>query len=212
MAQQRLLAFSSGDVAKTFDDFTNALIAVIQQHDEWEQTVKAEATRAYHLRTQMIAVSLVLSALLAVVLILLLNRAITQPIQRLTEVARAVVKYQDFGLQAPVMSQDEIGVLTQAFNQLVQWMAQHTHALNATQQASQQQLAELQQTHAQLSQAMQDLQQAQLQLVQAEKMSSLGQLVAGIAHEINNPVNFIYGNLTHVREYSQDLLQPHSTL
>ncbi|MGB0561710.1 MAG: sensor histidine kinase [Spirulinaceae cyanobacterium] len=44
------------------------------------------------------------------------------------------------------------------------------------------------------------------QLVQKEKMSGLGQLIAGIAHEINNPVNFIYGNLNYVRSYSQDLL------
>lgn len=51
-----------------------------------------------------------------------------------------------------------------------------------------------------------ELQQAQTQLVQAEKMSSLGQLVAGVAHEINNPVNFIAGNLTHVQTYARDLL------
>jgi len=58
----------------------------------------------------------------------------------------------------------------------------------------------------QLKQALEDLQQSQLQLVQTEKMSSLGQLVAGIAHEINNPVNFIHGNLIHVEEYMEDLL------
>ncbi|MBD2409773.1 PAS domain-containing sensor histidine kinase [Nostoc calcicola FACHB-389] len=45
------------------------------------------------------------------------------------------------------------------------------------------------------------------QLVQSEKMSSLGQLVAGVAHEINNPVNFIYGNITFASQYIQDLLQ-----
>ncbi|MEQ9554115.1 MAG: PAS domain S-box protein [Coleofasciculus sp. G3-WIS-01] len=59
---------------------------------------------------------------------------------------------------------------------------------------------------AQLSKALHDLQRTQSQLIQSEKMSSLGQLVAGIAHEINNPVNFIYGNLIYAQEYYQDLI------
>ncbi|MEA5623316.1 ATP-binding protein [Nostoc sp. UHCC 0251] len=57
-----------------------------------------------------------------------------------------------------------------------------------------------------LQQALHELQLAQTQLIQSEKMSSLGQLIAGVAHEINNPVNFIYGNLRYVAEYAQDLL------
>lgn len=59
----------------------------------------------------------------------------------------------------------------------------------------------------QLSEALQNLKHAQSQLIQSEKMSSLGQMVAGIAHEINNPVNFITGNLSHASTYVQDLLK-----
>ena len=58
----------------------------------------------------------------------------------------------------------------------------------------------------QLEAALLELQQAQFQLVQQEKMASLGQLVAGIAHEINNPVSFIYGNINPALEYAQELL------
>jgi two-component system, NtrC family, sensor kinase len=64
----------------------------------------------------------------------------------------------------------------------------------------------LEEQSLELNQAFIDLKRTQTQLVQAEKMSSLGQLVAGIAHEINNPVNFIHGNLNHVQEYAQNLL------
>jgi signal transduction histidine kinase len=60
---------------------------------------------------------------------------------------------------------------------------------------------------SELKTTLSELQRTQAQVIQNEKMSSLGQLVAGIAHEINNPVNFIHGNLTHVEDYSRDLLE-----
>jgi PAS domain S-box-containing protein len=65
---------------------------------------------------------------------------------------------------------------------------------------------ELQQKAQCLEAFVRELQKQQSQLIQTEKMSSLGQLVAGVAHEINNPVNFIHGNLTHARSYIEDVL------
>lgn len=58
----------------------------------------------------------------------------------------------------------------------------------------------------QLEQALLELRSTQTQLVQTEKMSSLGQLVAGIAHEVNNPVNFIHANITYLKQYTKQLL------
>lgn len=101
-----------------------------------------------------------------------------------------------------VWRQDEIEVLQQLASQ----------AAIAIQQAELYEQSKLAaadaKAHAQqLAQVIKELKQTQTQLVQQEKMSSLGQLVAGVAHEINNPVNFIYGNLIHVNEYAQSLLE-----
>ncbi|WP_159783707.1 PAS domain-containing sensor histidine kinase [Sodalinema gerasimenkoae] len=90
--------------------------------------------------------------------------------------------------------EDEIDILNSIVNQVT----------IAIQQA--QLYEDSQQKTQALENAYRELQETQVQLIQAEKMSSLGQLVGGVAHELNNPVSFVYGNLAHVADYAQDLL------
>jgi len=88
-----------------------------------------------------------------------------------------------------------VGVAIACWTTLPQVAAIEELAISSTAQAKE------------LETTLNELKKAQMQVIQSEKMSSLGQLVAGIAHEINNPVNFIHGNLTHLDEYTQNLLR-----
>ena len=87
---------------------------------------------------------------------------------------------------------DEVGQLATSLNLLIQQVKQL--------------LSQVEQRNTDLSAALTQVEEQQIQLIQSEKMSSLGQLVAGVAHEINNPVNFIHGNLAHVRTHIEDVM------
>ncbi|MGH1395149.1 MAG: PAS domain S-box protein, partial [Trichormus sp.] len=89
------------------------------------------------------------------------------------------------------------------FSTIVRDISEQQAALRERQQMADQ----LRQKAEDLEHTLQELKRTQTQMVQAEKMSSLGQLVAGIAHEINNPVNFIHGNISHLEEHTQELLE-----
>ncbi|MEZ2318510.1 MAG: response regulator [Microcoleus sp.] len=96
--------------------------------------------------------------------------------------------------------------LRQLAEQLEKRVAERTAELSQTNDLLKQEVKERQQVQENLQKSLLELQQAQTLLIQNEKMSALGQMVAGIAHEINNPVNFICGNLNYVRDYTQDIL------
>ncbi|MGL5062452.1 MAG: GAF domain-containing sensor histidine kinase, partial [Microcoleus sp.] len=103
-----------------------------------------------------------------------------------------LVAYQNS--QPRYWQDDEINLLAQVGVQLGVALQQAELLKQTRQQAEE------------LTQALKNVQQSQARLIQGEKMAGLGQLVAGVAHEINNPVNFILGNLNCVSEYTQGLL------
>ena len=93
---------------------------------------------------------------------------------------------------------------TEFATQIAAQLSVALHQANLFQQSSL--LGQTRQEANQLALALNELRKAQMQIVHAEKMASLGQLVAGVAHEINNPINFIHGNLDHANEYAQTLI------
>ncbi|HBB34349.1 MAG TPA: histidine kinase [Cyanobacteria bacterium UBA8803] len=207
-AYHELLKAITGQSAKTLSIQFDRLSERLNQIKKVAETQHLEANnqleQARILRLQIIVTTTLVSVGMAVALALITSIAIARPIEAVTQVARAVVQEGNFDLRSSVMTEDAVGSLASSLNQLVQWVAEYTEELKLAHQTLEERVEE---RTKELTEILQDLKYTQAQLIQSEKMSSLGQMVAGIAHEINNPINFIYGNLEHANNSIQDLLK-----
>jgi signal transduction histidine kinase len=147
---------------------------------------------------------LCLAALIvATFLSLYTSRWVVRPILRLQE-AIAAFAAGNIDQKAHPSAIRELSELASSFNHMSEQLQVSFIALeNANNQLE----ARVDERTNELSEALNQLQQTQAQMVQNEKMSALGQMVAGVAHEINNPAGFIHGNLGYVNQYMQDLLR-----
>lgn len=219
---QKLLNFiDSANIAVKFEQQSDELIQMIVYAEKQRQKAHQSFNDARNLRLNLITISVILSTAIAATIAVLTSKLIAHPIQVVTNISQKITQESNFQLRANVTSQDEIGTLASSLNQLVEWVGDYTEALEISRQTLEykveERTQELQEAHHTLEQRvqertqelqiiLQELQETQGQLIQTEKMSSLGQMVAGIAHEINNPVNFIYGNIECADNYIKDLI------
>ncbi len=126
----------------------------------------------------------------------LLARSISKPLATMEETVSKIAK-GDLSGRLDYTKYYEINQLVQSYNMMA----------NALQRLYSSLEAQVQDRTKELKNAYAELQNTQAMMVHSEKMKSLGELVAGIMHEINNPINFIYGNMTHLSNYSKDLVE-----
>jgi signal transduction histidine kinase len=159
------------------------------------------------LQLQILGLTLFIVAL-GLIVARFLVKTVSQPIEKLAIGTRRIAS-GDLTQEVEIRAADEIGELAHSFNIMMHELRSSHQELElwaqTLEQRVQKRTQEIQQKNQQLTELVETMKRIQEQLVHSEKMASLGQLVAGIAHEINNPVNFISSNISPLKQYITDV-------
>ena len=191
--QTELASLNQSPFITELDAFTQKVTALADATEEEQKEAAALLEQASTIQVRLTLVSILLSGILGSLLMITLSRILLHPLEKMTVTTQQSIQDANFDLRVQTTSHDEVGKLARAFN---------TYMLFVKQLLAQQETA-----NQELQTTLDELNRTQAQMLQHEKMSGLGQLVAGVAHEINNPINFIYGNLVHAQSYAEDLLK-----
>lgn len=206
-SKQYLLAINSFN-----RDIEFILSSVIERAYEQKQLMKLELDNLYKLQAIITIEVIGAIIILFTITFTLVWRPIIKSLEEL-QIGTAEIATGNLDYRLNIITGDEVEKLAKAFNYMAIKLTESRQTLlrndelTIINQRAQLEIDERKQAEIALQEALAQLKSTQAQLIQTEKMSSLGQLVAGIAHEINNPVNFISGNIIHISEYTSDLLE-----